>query len=148
MKTAPLPLDRLLALTMEVHRIMRSKLFHSMQGVGVNILQLHGLLMVREHPGVTMKEIARHLAISSPSATVFVARLEEQGYLLRIRDRDNRKIVRVKLTAKGQAIAERASKEFLKAFGSLFALLSPSRQEEIADSFEQITRLYRSSTHA
>ncbi len=141
-------LDDLTSLMMQVHRILRHRNAATMKGVGVSILQLHGLLAVREHPGMTMKELAKQLSITSPSATVFVARLEEQGLLLRTHDCVNRKIVRVTLTPEGEQLATRAFRHFEESFRALFGILPVSEQQQLAHIFDHLIRLHSQAPHA
>lgn len=146
--STPSALDALSGLMMQVHRILRQRNAATMRGVGISILQLHGLLTLREHPGMTMKELAVELSVSSPSATVFVARLEEQGMLLRTHDRANRKIVRVALTPEGERIAKRAFTHFEESFRSLFGILPLEEQRQLAHIFDHLIRLHSRDTHA
>jgi MarR family transcriptional regulator, 2-MHQ and catechol-resistance regulon repressor len=150
MNSAPSPsaLDALTNLMMQVHRIVRQRNAATMRGVGVSILQLHGLLVMREHPGMTMKELAAQLSVSSPSATVFVARLEEQGLVLRTHDQANRKIVRVTLTPEGQRLATKAFRHFEDSFRSLFGILPHAEQQQLAHIFDHLIRLHSMNSDA
>lgn len=141
-------LDALTGLMMQVHRILRKRNAATMRDVGISILQLHGLLVVREQPGMTMKELAQHLSVSSPSATVFIARLEEQGLLLRTHDRRNRKIVRVALTPEGEKLTTRAFRHFEESFRALFGILPAAEQAQLAHIFDHLIRLHHKQPHA
>ncbi len=56
--------------------------------------QLQAIITVREHQPVTIKELARLLLVSPPSASVMVDRLVEKGILTRQQsDQDRRKVV-------------------------------------------------------
>ena len=50
----------------------------------------------------TMQEIADHLAVTPPTATMMVKRLLTQGYVERLRDEDDWRQVWVKATERGQ----------------------------------------------
>lgn len=142
------PLEELTTLMMRVHRILRQRNATAMRGMGVSMLQLHGLLTIREKPGITMKELAMHLAVTSPTATVFVARLEQQGLLERIHDTKNRKIVRVSLTSQGRSLAERAYRHFEKAFQAVFGKLPKDELEKLIHIFNHLLRLHSDTSHA
>lgn len=142
------PLEELTAMMMQVHRLLRQRNVPAIRRMGVSILQLHGLLAVREKPGMTMKELAEHLAVTSPTATVFVARLEQQGLLRRAHDTKNRKIVRITLTEDGRAIAEGAYRHFEEAFRSIFGKLSKTELQQLNNIFGHLIRLHSEHSHA
>ncbi|MSR86879.1 MarR family transcriptional regulator, partial [Candidatus Peribacteria bacterium] len=67
-------------------------------GCGANLLHIHSLFLISEQEGLTMKEIAKSLHITSPSATSLVNRLVDMKWVGREHDTENRKLVRLRLT--------------------------------------------------
>ncbi len=53
---------------------------------------------------VPMKDIAEHLKITPPSATVAIAELEKKGVVMRVSDKNDRRIVSISLTKKAEKI--------------------------------------------
>jgi DNA-binding MarR family transcriptional regulator len=96
------------------------------------MLQIHALLYVREHEGMTMKELAKHLKITSPSATSFVNRLVKLKWVERFTDPENRKLVRLKISTTGTAMLQQSMKERKEEMRKVLSLLSPDDQEELA----------------
>ena len=142
------PLEELTTLMMRVHRLLRQRNATAMRGMGVSMLQLHGLLTIREKPGMTMKELASNLAVTSPTATVFIGRLESQGLVERIHDTKNRKMVRVSLTAHGRVLAEGAYRHFEDAFREVFGMLPKAELHTLIHIFTHLIRLHTEKTHA
>jgi DNA-binding MarR family transcriptional regulator len=56
----------------------------------------------REPEGLTMSGLSELLLVSNGNVTAIVARLVEDGLVTRTRDRQDRRVLRVKLTAKGK----------------------------------------------
>jgi len=56
----------------------------------------------REQDGLTMSALSEHLLVSNGNVTAIVARLVEDGLVTRIQDKSDRRVLRVKLTAKGR----------------------------------------------
>lgn len=56
----------------------------------------------REPDGLTMSALSEHLLVSNGNTTAIVARLVEDGLVTRTQDKDDRRVLRVKLTAKGK----------------------------------------------
>jgi DNA-binding MarR family transcriptional regulator len=78
------------------------------------------LQIAAEHP-LRMNQIAAQL-IGSPSGTTRIAdRLERDGLIARETPRDNRRVVEVKLTARGRAVLDRADHAFREVLEQSFA---------------------------
>src|SRR5919198_5505102 len=74
------------------------------QHVGLSPAQHQLLLAVRGHPdprGPTIGDVAEQLLLRHHSAVGLVDRAESAGFLRRQRDRDDHRIVRLRLTARG-----------------------------------------------
>lgn len=134
------PIDRLISSTFEVSRIMRQHLCDS--GNKVNFLQIHALLIISDQKGITMKELASALHITSPSATTFVDRLVKLGWVERKADPKNRKLVRLSLTRTGTAALHQVHAERSKVVRTLFSFLTSREQELLAEIHEKILRRY------
>ncbi|HLD71008.1 MAG TPA: MarR family transcriptional regulator [Candidatus Peribacteraceae bacterium] len=124
--------DTIIDLAFRLSRIMRQRMFKMRNRSRVNMMQLHMLGWIAESRGVTMKELAEHLKISSPSATVFVQRLVVMGLLHRFEDPKNRKLVRLKISRKGQALCREHMQTAQDALRKIFSIISPSDQRELA----------------
>ncbi len=107
---------------------MRHAMDHAIRHQKVNLLQLHALLFLREHDGATMTELARHLHVTSSTATVFIARLVRGEWVKRRDDRTNRKLVRLTLTSAGTAVIDSMMKDHQIMLRDIFSLLTASEQ--------------------
>jgi len=65
--------------------------------------QIHALLWLGEDGPLTMGELARRVAVTEKTVTGIVDRLERDGHLARERDPSDRRVVRARLTAVGEA---------------------------------------------
>ncbi|MGH7641023.1 MAG: MarR family winged helix-turn-helix transcriptional regulator [Candidatus Dormibacteria bacterium] len=74
----------------------------------LSIAQMHLLLVLQERGQATVGQLAETLAISAPSVSAALDRLEEHGLATRRRDREDRRVVHALLSAKGRAAAEQA----------------------------------------
>ena len=146
MQTAAL--ERIIDLTFRLSRIMRQRSLSLKVGSGLNVMQLHMLAWIGERKGVTMKEIADHLKISSPSATVFIARLVRMGLLLRYTDPFNRKLVRLALSAKGIAICKKTMSHGNRTMKDIFSLLSAFDQKELSRILDNLVSKLEQAEHS
>jgi DNA-binding MarR family transcriptional regulator len=69
---------------------------------GVSMSQLHVMSMLEHHGSLTMSHLAELLDVSLSNATGIVDRMEERGYVERERDREDRRVVTVRLAEGGR----------------------------------------------
>jgi DNA-binding MarR family transcriptional regulator len=130
---------------LELHRIMRSRMSNLVEG-GVNLMQLHALMGLHEHPKMTMKEFAAMLHISSPSATAFVARLSKLGLLQRLHDAKNHKLVRLRVTPKGETRLRSFGMRRNKILGEVFSVIPPKDRNTFVRILRHIVASHSSSS--
>lgn len=131
--------DRIIQLTFDLSRILR----HIMtcvadEGTPVNFLQIHALVLIDAHPGLTMKELAEYLRVASPSATSFVGRLVKLGWVERERDDENRKLVRLRVTTEGKRVLREKKSKRVAAIKRILQLLSPQELRDLAAILEKL----------
>lgn len=129
--------DRIITLSHTFHRLLRSHMV-DFRKLGVNPLQLHAMVIILENDGLTMREFADHLHITSPSATSFIDRLVKLTWVVRKTDPANRKLVRLSVTASGKKTVERALREQRMAMRGIFSLLSVSDRRDFARILETL----------
>jgi DNA-binding MarR family transcriptional regulator len=75
--------------------------------LGVTSRQVTLLWLVRENPGMSLRELAAEERISAPALSGHVDRLERAGLLARVRDAGDRRRVGLALTDDGHALLRR-----------------------------------------
>jgi len=85
----------------EAFRELRCAGSERMLRAGVSMTNLHLLSMIERHGELTMSRVADLLDVSLSNATGLVDRIEERGLVERVRDPDDRRVVRVRLTESG-----------------------------------------------
>ncbi|MHB1639132.1 MAG: MarR family winged helix-turn-helix transcriptional regulator [Candidatus Dormibacteria bacterium] len=71
--------------------------------------QMHMVMVLHELGPLTVGQLSDMLAVSMPSVSSMLDRLEEHGLAERQRDDSDRRLVHVRLTARGEAEAEEAA---------------------------------------
>ncbi len=139
-------LDRLIESTYEFGRIMRQQMLGGMKlKGGANPLHLHALFLISEQEGLTMKELAKLLHVSSPSATSLVNRLVNMQWVGRMHDDKNRKLVRLWLTPLGKRIFREKNDRRRDVLRNIFGLLSPEEQMVLSRLHEKMSESLSSS---
>jgi len=113
----------------EIGRALRTKVMKCADHI--HMAQLHTLAFIREKRGITMKELACMLNVTSPSATVFVDRLEKMGFVRRRHDLRDRKIIRLSVTPAGKRILHEKMAEKKKLVSAILSSLSIEDQHTL-----------------
>ena len=74
--------------------------------LGISMTHLHALTMLQHHGPLTMSRLAEMLDVSLSNATGIVDRLEDRGFVERVRVKDDRRIVLVQPTPAADVVLE------------------------------------------
>ncbi|MFC6171114.1 MarR family winged helix-turn-helix transcriptional regulator [Loigolactobacillus jiayinensis] len=91
-------------LFMTLAQVMTQNRF--LEEFGLTRLQAIALRNVYKHPGITMTELAKTIGITRPQLTRIISILEERGLVRRQHNEENRRIVNVYRTEKGEAVVK------------------------------------------
>lgn len=145
MITKTISTDDVVHAALGLHRIMRSRMSNLVKG-GANLMQLHALMGLHERPLPTMKEFAAMLQVSSPSATAFAARLARLGLVRRERDARNRRVVRLRVTPKGENQLHAFGERRNKILGDVFSTIPPEDRESFVRILRNVVSSHSSSS--
>jgi len=108
----------------KTRQLIRSKLPHTSTDPN-EWMRCEALRCVRARtPAPTMREVADYLRIKAPSATSVIIRLEREGLVSRIREKDDMRIVRITLTRKGEKRVEKYLSDATTTMGKVFSKIS------------------------
>lgn len=78
---------------------------HRLRGSGVSLAQFRALSVVKlQPPPLTPGLLALHLALDARTASDLIGRLEQSGWMRRVRDLPDRRTARLELTDEGEAV--------------------------------------------
>ena len=96
------------------------------------------LIGLRDGLTTTAADIARHLGHDSGATTRLVDQLEKRGYLTRERSREDRRVIRLKLTPAGRAVVRSLAPRVVDFLNDALADFTP---EEFVTLLDLLTRL-------
>jgi DNA-binding MarR family transcriptional regulator len=76
--------------------------------LGLTYPQFLVMIVLWERDGITVSEIGKRLFLESGTLTPLLKRLERGGFIVRLRDARDERQVRIRLTAPGRQLNERA----------------------------------------
>ncbi len=104
-----LRLDNQLCFALYSASLAMTKLYKPMlDELGLTYPQYLALLVLWEQDGVSVSELGQRLNLDSGTLTPLLKRLEAAGLLTRLRDANDERRVRVRLTAQGRALKSKA----------------------------------------
>ncbi len=79
-----------------------------LDALGLTYPQYIAMLVLWEQDGLTVSELGERLYLNSGTLTPLLKRLEQAGWVTRLRDAADERKVRVRLTAAGRKLRQRA----------------------------------------
>jgi len=131
------PTDQLVQSVYELGRALRQRMGSCETG-DLHIGQIHALLFIQEREGITMKELAGLLRVTSPSATSFVDRLVKLGYVQRLQDPNNRRLVRLKISSAGIMMVKKKMALHRDVFEKILSVLSKEDQNTLSGILRKV----------
>lgn len=91
------------------------------------------LAIISQYPGITQKELGKRLEIQPATVSELLMKLERKGFVLREKDEQDRRSIRVQLTNDGQTALEAPQEE-----SDPFQALSADEQEQLRSLLEKL----------
>ncbi|MGL4336287.1 MAG: MarR family winged helix-turn-helix transcriptional regulator [Turicibacter sp.] len=109
----------------------------------VTMTEIHVIEAIRKSEVATMGNVAKRLLITMGTLTTSVNRLVDKGYVTRKRDVNDRRIVLLDLTEKGQEIFEIHEKFHSELVNAALKDLEIRDDQQIVQSLESIQRFFK-----
>jgi DNA-binding MarR family transcriptional regulator len=114
---------------------------HEHAGVQASLSEVLALRELIEHPGMAQNELADRLGLEKSTVSRLVAGMEQRGWVHRDRDPDNRRYLRVTLTADGDETAHHVAARLQEHHRSLLAGLAPSELDALTVGLTALARV-------
>lgn len=140
METSAL-VHELMATLHSVHRNMRClDSAKNAECADMSHLQMHTMLMVREHDSCSMKELAESQRIVPATMTALVDRLVKKGMLERTSDPEDRRSIRVSLSQQGKELLEKFYRHKVERATMLLGILDLEEQKTLVGLMKKIDK--------
>jgi DNA-binding MarR family transcriptional regulator len=107
---------------------------------GVTASQGYTLLSLPQEGALTMNELSEAMEVASSTMTRMVDQLVSKGLVHRRPDKEDRRIVRVQLTAQGQVIRRTLDKALQEFFKQALEAIPEDERPAILHALEQVTK--------
>ena len=96
----------------------------------ITLPQLAILDLLNRSGELSMSDMARFMNVTTAAMTGIIDRLVRDGYVMRIPDPDDRRVIKIKLTAKGSSAAKNILEQRRRLITKIFGVLSRDEREE------------------
>jgi len=120
--------------------IARRILLGFFQSIDITQTQIFTIMTLSEQSPVRLSQLSKKLQISAPTVTGIVDRLEKSGFVKRIPDIKDRRVINVDLTAEGRHIAKKLKITLKRKWKGLLSKLPPNDQNNYVGILRKIQR--------
>ena len=139
-------INQTITLIFKTSRLIRERLRKEKKHPDLfSVLRLETLRYVEEKKSPLMKEVADYFCITPPSATSLINSLIKSGALKRIRDKNDRRVVRLFITSKGRKKLKKGFDEIHNNMKKILAQLKISEQKNLIKILEKLSKIYENS---
>lgn len=112
-----------------------------LEDFGITNPQFNALLVLKEHPDITMGELCDKLYLACSTATDLIDRMEKNELLERKRDQEDRRVIRLSITEKGRQVIAEVIEARRRYVASILQQLQPEEIEQLASSLDKLHSL-------
>jgi len=124
-----------------VFQIVNEQSKKAEHSTGLTGPQLWAIKTIAEAAPIMVSEVARRMYLHPATVVGILDRLEKQGYVIRVRSTDDRRVVKVELTRQGKALVKKAPEVAQGLLVTGLEKLSSSKLKNIARALDQMAEL-------
>jgi DNA-binding MarR family transcriptional regulator len=144
----PFPDDELSQLLQQLARTGGLLEIHEHGGVHVSVSEVFALGELLGANALSQQDLAARLGLEKSTVSRLAAGMERRGWLARERDPANRRLYRLRLTARGRAAAARVGDDLRARHAQLFAALTPAERAGLALGLAGLIRAFQTHLHS
>lgn len=108
---------------------------------GITTPQFNALLALKDNPNITMGDLCEKLFLACSTATDLVDRMEKHGFLVRHRDPQDRRVIRLSITEKGLKVISEVMKARLQYVSSILDNLKGEEKDQLVATLGRLHSL-------
>lgn len=103
--------------------------------------QMDVLMNLHRHPGMSQHDLARKLLVGRSNITMLLPALEQRQLVRRCADEKDKRVLRLSLTAEGEALLVEALKVHNALIEKVMCESSPSECEALGDQMRRVAKV-------
>jgi len=134
--------SEVLKLLPELSRAVQQSMPEDARREGVSAAQVKALVHLAEYGPQTMSRLAEGLAITTPSATGLINPLVDMGFVVRERDLQDRRVVRVALSEQAALLAREILERQRRDVAEALSGMTPQEQQIFLEGLGRLVQVY------
>lgn len=134
--------EKLFQMSFLFHNKMMRPVLHNSKSI-LSPLQIHVLKTLKENVTATMTFVANEIKMSKQQTTRVVDHLVSQGFVRRDFEKQDRRIIKISLTATGEAELDNIKEEAIEHMAASLASLDERSLSEFDEAAGKLTRLFK-----
>lgn len=126
----------------DILALVKSRNRRLMEKYDITPLQYRALKVIKEK-SPTMGDLCDALYLSSSTVTELVDRLEDNNLVVRVRSREDRRVIILEITEEGNELLEKIREERLEALGKALNLLNEIERDEIRKALMRLRNVLK-----
>lgn len=118
-------------------------LTRALQPFDLKLAQLDVLMNLYRHPGQSQHDLARRLLVGRSNITMLLPQLEQRGLLTREPDPNDKRVMRLTLTASGETCLMQALEVYTGLIERAMEQSSPEECDTVGEVMRRITEMLR-----
>ena len=111
------------------------------QILNLNFSHFHLLMLIEDEGAVTNGRISETLSIAPPNVTPLITKLLNEGYITRVPDERDRRVIWNQLTEEGERILLERRDSFRRLFEERLAFLNEDETDRLIESLKTLTEI-------
>ncbi len=112
------------------------------QNLQVTMSEAHMLVAVGQRENKAMSEVAEAVSLTNGTVTTMIKKLESKGYVMRSRDGDDKRILRVRLTDRGKEVTAVHENFHKKLTETVLNSITQEEKVVLMSTMEKIHRFF------
>lgn len=113
------------------------------QHVELSMTEVHILEAIVKSESNMMSVVAKYLMVTQGTLTVSVSKLEKKGYVERIKDDEDRRVVRLVITDKARAVLEVHDEFHAQMIDKIVNELDIEEEQELLRSLQRVSVFFK-----
>lgn len=129
------------ALLRQVSAIIRKRGREILADTGVTPPQLDALCHLKEQPLLTMGELGGRMGLACSTATDLCDRMERNGLVVRERDQEDRRVIRLRITERGLGVIDQVISARKQYLSGVLKMVGGEERRQLIASLVHLSRL-------
>jgi len=113
-----------------IYRLIRKK-FGLIKKINLTMIQLHGLIFIKENENSHLTDLAKSFSITLSTANNLVNRLVNLNLVKKESGQKDQRVIKLSITKKGKDLIKRLVKERKKIFSNVINRLTQDEKEKL-----------------